>query len=316
MVSVFVHSEKKLLDILHRKTVYWLCMSDSITALAPAKINLGLHVFPRRADGYHDVLSIFSTVALFDEVTVSRTGRKNECIVQCEGMKLPEQNTVTAAYKAFCVLTGIDSGVSVSIKKRIPAGGGLGGGSSDASSFIQAVNSLFDAGLGIESLSAIAGNVGSDVFFFTHALFADGGRRFCQFEPFAAVVEGRGEHVRQIECRSDFSVLLVFPETEVSTRAAYELIDKKAAFSRCDAVSLEEMYRKPVCCWHFENDFTAPVCEEYPAVQKALSGLQSCGADFADMSGSGSSVFGVFAEKGRGVRAKEALEHDFRVLLL
>lgn len=292
-------------------------MSGSITALAPAKINLGLNVFPRRDDGYHDVLSIFSTVALFDEVSVSRTGGKRECIVRCEGMELPEQNTVAAAYKAFCVLTGIDSGVSVSIRKRIPAGGGLGGGSSDASSFIQAVNSLFDAGLGIESLSAIAENVGSDVCFFTHALFADGGRRFRQFEPFAAVVEGRGERVRQIAHRSDFSVLLVFPETGVSTGAAYELLDRRAAFAHHgSAASLEEMYRSPVCSWRFENDFTVPVCECYPAVRKALSCVRSCGADFADMSGSGSTVFGIFAEKSRGIRARKALEHDFKVLLL
>ena len=132
-------------------------MTHSKTVLAPAKINLGLEIFPKRADGYHGLHSIFTTVGLFDEICVSKTDKKNTCIVESFGMELPEQNTITAAYKAFCVLTGIDSGVHVSIKKRIPAGGGLGGGSSDASSFIQSVNNLFKAGLGIDSRSAIAG---------------------------------------------------------------------------------------------------------------------------------------------------------------
>ena len=148
-------------------------MSDSITVLAPAKINLGLEIYPRRADGYHGLHSIFTTVGLFDEICVSKIDEKNTCIVDSFGMDLPNQNTITAAYKAFCVLTGIDLGVHVSIKKRIPSGGGLGGGSSDASSFIQSVNNLFKAGLGIDSLSAIAGKVGSDVFFFKQVCATD-----------------------------------------------------------------------------------------------------------------------------------------------
>ena len=245
-------------------------MSDSITVLAPAKINLGLEIFPRRADGYHGLHSIFTTVGLFDEICVSKIDEKNTCIVDSFGMDLPNQNTITAAYKAFCVLTGIDLGVHVSIKKRIPSGGGLGGGSSDASSFIQSVNNLFKAGLGIDSLSAIAGKVGSDVFFFTYALSAQDGKRFSKFEPFAAVVEGRGEKVRQIQHRSDFSVLLVFPNVGVSTKDAYA---------------------------------------------QALIKLKSCGADFADMSGSGSTVFGIFEKKETALEAKVLLEKEFNLAL-
>lgn len=291
-------------------------MSDSITVLAPAKINLGLEVFSKRADGYHDLHSIFTTVALFDEICVSKTDERNSCIVECSGMELPEQNTITAAYKAFCVLTGIDSGVHVSIKKRIPAGGGLGGGSSDASSFIQSVNSLFRAGLGIDSLSSISGEVGSDVFFFTHALAAQGGRRFGKFEPFAAVVDGRGEKVRQIQHRNDFSVLLVFPKVSVSTKDAYALVDEAAGFKgSCGRIPLEEIFYMPVKKWSFENDFTAPVSGKYAEIAEALSRLRSCGADFADMSGSGSTVFGIFEKKAAALKAKALLEKEFNLAL-
>ena len=78
-------------------------MSDSVSVLCPAKINLGLRVFPKRADGFHHIQSIFTTVNLFDELKVTVTGERNTCRVNARGMKLPEENTFTKAYKAFCV---------------------------------------------------------------------------------------------------------------------------------------------------------------------------------------------------------------------
>ncbi|MBQ0039453.1 MAG: 4-(cytidine 5'-diphospho)-2-C-methyl-D-erythritol kinase [Treponema sp.] len=291
-------------------------MCDSITVSAPAKINLGLKVFPKRADGYHDIQSVFQTVCLFDEITVSLEGEKNTCRVECDAFPLPEENTFTAAYKAFCVLTGIDKGVRVSVKKRIPAGGGLGGGSSDASSFIQSLDNLFGTQLDLTSLSDLAGQVGSDVFFFTHALYADGKKRFCRYEPYAAYVEGRGEKVRQIECRKDFSVLLVLPGVSVSTKVAYGLVDKEIEqHGFVCGENPELIYGKPVSCWNFVNDFTGPVAREYFQVADALGKLKDCGALFTDMSGSGSTVFGVFENRSDALKAKLKLERDYVAVL-
>lgn len=291
-------------------------MCDSITVPAPAKINLGLRVFPKRTDGYHDIQSVFQTVRLFDELTVTVTGEKNRCVVECSELQLPEENTFTAAYKAFCVLTGINEGVRVLVTKRIPAGGGLGGGSSDASSFIQSLDNLFGTKLDFFSLSQIAGKVGSDVFFFTNALSADGGKRFRHFEPYAAYVEGRGEKVKQIECRNDFSVLLVFPGVSVSTKIAYGLVDReieKHGFKSGE--NPEKIYSEKVCGWNFVNDFTKPVAEEYVQVAKALEKLRGLGADFVDMSGSGSTVFGVFENEKDALKAKRVLEQDYVAVL-
>ena len=290
-------------------------MSDSITVLAPAKINLGLEIFPRRADGYHGLHSIFTTVGLFDEICVSKIDEKNTCIVDSFGMDLPNQNTITAAYKAFCVLTGIDLGVHVSIKKRIPSGGGLGGGSSDASSFIQSLNSLFKAQLSDSDLLSLAGQVGSDVFFFTSALNADNGRRFGFYSPYCAVVGGRGEKIHEIEARNDFSVLLVMPGVEVSTKEAYCLVDNAMNGNVKPFDNMEVTYRKNVADWNFVNDFTIPVCESYAAVGNALSEIRKCGADFADMSGSGSTVFGVFEDRKKALAARDCLEKKFRCFL-
>src|SRR5574344_1562408 len=224
----------RAIDMHEQKKVYSLRMFDSLTVFAPAKINLGLKVLPERGDGYHNIESIFTTVSLGDEIKVALTNLKNTCSVECEEMTLPRDNTFTAAYKAFCVLTGLDGGVSVKVTKRIPAGGGLGGGSSDASSFIQSIASLFGTQLSSAALISLAGEVGSDVFFFTRALLeanGDGpaGRICLSAKPFAAVVTGRGERVRRICCRSDYTVLLVLPGVGVSTKEAYALVDASAA---------------------------------------------------------------------------------------
>ena len=278
-------------------------MADSITVNAPAKINIGLQVFPRRADGYHDIQSVFTTVGLYDTLTVSLSDREGTCIVECEGMELPPENTFTLAYKAFCVLSGIKCGVRVNVVKRIPSGGGLGGGSSDASSFIQSIDRLCGTHLKAGDLQHIAGQVGSDVFFFTQALLSGS-------EHFTAVVEGRGEKVSQIKARCDYSVVLVFPNVCVSTREAYSWVDEEIVargFSIEPSMEMEGEYRKPITLWRFKNDFTVPVSVRHTEIAEAIAGLKNCGADFADMSGSGSTVFGLFVKKGHEACAPAAV---------
>ena len=266
-------------------------MCDSITVPAPAKINLGLKVFPKRADGYHDIQSVFQTVRLFDEITVSLTDEKNSCTVDCDTLQLPEENTFITSYKAFCVLTGIDRGVHVFVKKRIPAGGGLGGGSSDASSFIQSLDNLFGTQLDFSALSELAGKVGSDVFFFlTEKL--PGSESVC------GIVTGRGEHIRQFYPRNDLHFLLLFPDVHSSTKEAYELLDKYSGTcspATCpDLSDLIALYKSPVQNWTFKNSFTSVLVQKYPAVGKALQDIKNSGALWAEMSGSGAVVFGVF----------------------
>ena len=265
-------------------------MADSITVAAPAKINIGLRVLPRRLDSYHNIESIFTTVRLADTLTVSLDAPEGQCIVECEGMDLPPENTFTKAYKAFCVLTGTECGVRVHVTKRIPSGGGLGGGSSDASSFIQSIDRLLDTRLASDDLHKIAGLVGSDVFFFTHALMEGNGA------PFAAYVEGRGEIISPVETRDDYSVVLVFPNVSVSTKDAYAWVDLYDG-KRASPIDMRKEFMKPVKEWQFSNDFTTPVSERFKEIVSAITALKDCGADFADMSGSGSTVFGIFAKQ-------------------
>ncbi|MCR5761976.1 MAG: 4-(cytidine 5'-diphospho)-2-C-methyl-D-erythritol kinase [Treponema sp.] len=281
-------------------------MAYSITVTAPAKINIGLRVLPKRLDGYHDIESIFTTVSLCDTLTVSLDAPKETCIVECEGMVLPLENTFTKAYKAFCVLTGTKYGVRVNVTKRIPSGGGLGGGSSDASSFIQSIDRLFNTRLASDDLHKIAGLVGSDVFFFTHALIKGNER------PFTAVVKGRGEFITPIESRNDYSVILIFPNVSVSTKDAYSWVDSYKG-KRFPPINMEKEFLKPIKEWQFSNDFTTPVSERFKEIVSAIAALKNCGADFADMSGSGSTVFGIFAKK-EGEEVSSLARSSFEVL--
>ncbi|MBP5442897.1 MAG: 4-(cytidine 5'-diphospho)-2-C-methyl-D-erythritol kinase [Treponema sp.] len=293
-------------------------MLRSLTVQAPAKINLGLRVFPKRADGYHEIESIFSTVNLCDSITVQVLDQKDVCKVDCEGMVLPQENTFTKAYKAFCVLTGIRDGVHVHVTKRIPAGGGLGGGSSDSSSFIKSIDSLFGTQLSDSDLLDIAGQVGSDVYFFTRAL-VEKDRLKSNDSLFTAIVRGRGELITPIESRNDFSILLVFPGVQVSTKDAYALVDSSLKWNPEDRHSdaeLECLYKKPIREWFFSNDFAAPVAEKYPRVRQALDELSKVGSDFVDMSGSGSTVFAVFEDRNKAEAAYRTLAMQWDSLLV
>ncbi|MBR6081011.1 MAG: hypothetical protein IKP60_12755 [Treponema sp.] len=296
-------------------------MRKGLTVSAPAKINLGLRVFPRRDDGYHDIESIFTTVALCDFVTVELCDgldERNTCVVDCVGerrIQLPDDNTFSRAYKAFCVLTGNDRGVHVTVDKKIPAGGGLGGGSSDSSSFIKSIDTMLGTRLTESDLDKISAQVGSDVYFFSRAKFSEAGDGSME-KRFAALVGGRGEQVSPLEPRNDFSVLLVFPGETVPTPMAYGLVDMAGTRRRSGDESLAEIYGRPVRDWTFVNDFTVPVGQKFPRILNVLDAVKTSGADFVDMSGSGSTVFGVFEDRDRAEFAKGRLDRDWRTVLV
>ena len=274
----------------------------SFTEKAYAKVNFNLRVLPCRTDGYHNIESIFQTVDLYDELDVALS-ELTGCFVECNSLKLPLQNTLTKAYDAFCCVTGIKvPGVIVKLRKGIPAGGGLGGGSSDAAALIRVLSKICNVNLNAQQLDYIASKTGSDVFFFMHC---DDDGTGC------ALVSGRGEIVKKIKPRRDLYLLLVFPGIVSSTKEAYELVDKQlASGTQNDFVileSLEEEYRKDPSQWRFINTFTPSLCGVYSDLKSALGTLKKIGADFCDMSGSGSTLYGVFTSKQRAISVMDLL---------
>lgn len=269
-------------------------MLCDVRVLAPAKINIGLRVLPARADGYHGIESIFQTVPLYDKLALQRTGVEGrQCHIVCDGMILPEKNTLTSAYEVFCEVTGVSESVKVSLDKSIPSGAGLGGGSSDAASLINALDAVYGTNLTIAQKRYIAGKVGSDVFFFVECNDAT--------TPFAALVQGRGEEVSPILPRRDLFFVLICPDVHSSTKEAYSLVDQWYSpnweWDGVPAKRLEIVYKAPVDAWEFVNSFTVPLVQRYPLIGQGLQDLQDAGASYTQMSGSGSAVFGVFPSK-------------------
>ena len=265
-------------------------MINEVIIKSPAKLNLHLKVFPKREDGYHDIESLFQAISLFDDVIVSKSNNNRRCRVNVTSIELPLENTLTVAYREFCSYTKITEGVDVRLNKQIFSGAGLGGGSSNGAAMITALDSLFDTKLTKEEKVAIGLKVGSDVPFFMY-----GG---------AAIVTGRGEFVRSINMRDDLFFVVIMPDMHSSTKEAFVLFDEydDSSLNYLTLQGVEQTYLDPIDEWKFNNSFTNPLVKKYPLIGSALQDLTVNGADFAQMSGSGAAVYGVFKSE---VTAKE-----------
>jgi len=242
--------------------------------LAPAKLNLFLHVVGRRADGYHLLQSVFVLIDRCDVVRIRvRTDGVVARVNEVAGVPSDEDLAVRAA-RALKELTGTPMGADIEIGKRIPMGGGLGGGSSDAATVLLALDRLWATRLGADALAGLGAALGADVPFF---LF---GR--------SAWVEGIGERLAAIDVPRRWYAVLV-PAVQVPTVsifAAPELTRNTEALKMEDFSAQSGVLR-------FRNDLEPVVFERYPAVREHLEWLRARGE--ARMTGSGGCVFAAYA---------------------
>jgi 4-diphosphocytidyl-2-C-methyl-D-erythritol kinase len=256
-----------------------------IRELAPAKANLVLHVGPRRADGLHELCSIFASLELADEVTVETAAADQ---VVCPGIEGP--NLAGAAVEAFRDATRDDASaptllppLRVTIEKRIPVAAGLGGGSADAAAVLRAANELAGAPFDAAALRAIGRTVGADVP--------------SQIEPRHALVTGGGETVEPLEL-PDMALVLVPATTGLSTREVYAEADRlPSTRATLDPARLTALARAPlaVLARGMENDLEAAALSLRPELTRTLTQLEETGALAALITGSGPTAFGVFA---------------------
>jgi 4-diphosphocytidyl-2-C-methyl-D-erythritol kinase len=244
--------------------------------LAPAKINLSLRILGRRSDGFHEIETLIAPISLCDEIKIEQRSGGQKITFRCNDPSVPkgEDNLVVRAAKIFFEETKISSGASIVLKKAIPHGAGLGGGSSDAGSTLLALNELFETNLPREALAKMAEMIGSDVPFF---IFQS-----------AAVCKGRGELVSPTKLRAQLSLLLLKPEFGVLTQWAYsrwrdsgEIPGVSYASQAFDGQA-------------FVNDLERPVFEKFVFLgQLKMWLLNQPEVGAALMSGSGSTVFAV-----------------------
>lgn len=245
------------------------------------KINIGLNIVSKRSDGYHDIETVFYPLALCDALEVLPAGincSKDEFSV--EGIKLegdPEQNLCMKALRLMQKEISLPF-LKIVLMKKIPVGAGLGGGSSDAAFTLKMLNSFKGAGLSDEHLIKMTSVLGSDCAF------------FIANKPVFAIE--KGDKMSSISLHLEgLTIVIVKPPIFVSTAYAYSVISPTKP-----AHSLRELIQLPVAEWRdvVKNDFEDPIFSHYPEIAAIKKRMYEMGALYASMSGSGSSVFGIF----------------------
>ncbi|MFO7730531.1 MAG: 4-(cytidine 5'-diphospho)-2-C-methyl-D-erythritol kinase [Spirochaetia bacterium] len=288
--------------------LYYLPMHNFISITAPAKLNLHLDIKSRRPDGFHNLQSLFVMISLGDKLQVHRTDDKKFNLQGCGKLPL-EQNLIWKAYRSYCEEAGEYTGMQVDCRKQIPAMAGLGGGSSDAAAMLRLLQLIHPAKLDHRRLLRIAAELGSDVPFFLSSP--------------SALVEGRGEIIEAIETPAALECVVMKPDIDVATGEAYALLDDFSESAPPRALSRQEimdLYALPPQEWTFFNSFTSVLIHHHPQLRAWLQLLNDQGADYVNVSGSGSALFGVFrdAEKADSCYSelKKSIKKVWKVKML
>lgn len=285
--------------------------NQSLTLFAPAKINLTLEVFGKRADGYHDLRSLVVPVSIYDTLTLTPLDYGIE--VSCEVVGLPGEvlpllpvPSHNLAFRAASLLreeTGYSGGVRIHIRKEIPIGGGMGGGSADAAGTLRGLNTLWGTGLTVEALMELGARLGSDIPAMVY------GKPVC--------MEGRGERITPVPCRwpegTGWWIVVVNPGFNVPTGDVYRRF-------RSGLTSIEETFINArfalergdgkLACASLLNSLEAPVFNKYPLLAILAERLKSAGAAGVLLSGSGASVFAVAANHDQALAIEAQVRRE------
>ena len=287
--------QKIIERLLDKKT------ENKISLRAYAKVNLGLDVIGTTEKGYHLLRSVMQQVDLYDLITIEKipniecdyAGIDSRITVIANNDEIPvdRTNLVYRAAEKLMIHSGMKENVKISIDKRIPIAAGMAGGSTDAAATLIGINELFDLQYTMEQLMDIGVTIGADV-------------PFC-IMGYTALAEGIGEILTPITTVPEMTLLLTKPKLNVSTKYVYEHLNMDTIKHPDTDGLLEAMQEqdlmKMISC--MENVLESVTGEEYPIIGELENALREVGADTAIMSGSGPTVFGIFAD---GIRAFEA----------
>lgn len=273
-------------------------MSESMIRRAYGKINLGLEVVRRRADGYHEVRMIMQTVSIYDRVELMKTERAGiELESNLDWLPTGEGNI---AYRAADMLRKefhIEQGIRLRLEKHIPAAAGMAGGSADAAAVLQGMNELFSLGLSEQELRARGVKLGADV-------------PYCIMGG-TALAEGIGERLTRLPAMPACPLLIATPQVRVSTKLVYEKLRADELRQHPDIDGMAEAIRRGELSGvisRLGNVLETVTALEYPIIEEIKALMRECGACGALMSGSGPTVFGIFENREMVRRAAEAIK--------
>jgi len=264
-----------------------LAGAQAVQVSAPAKVNLRLRILAREDNGYHQLETLFLRLELADTVRVRRSRARALDVTGASAATLGpvEQNLAWRAAVAYEAAGGMTSGWAIELEKRIPVGGGLGGGSADAGAVLRALDAMSSRPLGEARLLAIAAALGADVPFLTSTCAC-------------ALAWGRGERLLAVAPPPSRDVTLLVPPFAVNTAQAYGWLDGASSSSREASVLL---HADSLGSWTglaavAGNDFQSVIAERHPEIRGLVDALSAAGCAPAMMSGSGSVVFGVWPD--------------------
>jgi 4-diphosphocytidyl-2-C-methyl-D-erythritol kinase len=275
-------------------------MSTDLVVQTPAKLNLGLAIIGRGDDGYHEVRTVLHAVGWCDHLRCVFGGVGPRVTTSDPAVADGPENLVHRAIAALEDASGYKLDVEIHIAKVIPAGAGLGGGSSNAGCALAALNAHVKLGLEASDLDAIASGLGADVPFF--------------LSPGTALAHGRGDRLMPLGLRAPGEFVIVVPPVQVATAWAYAAYDRQLGDGRCSASPYLEMLgalenELDLACLApiLENDLETPVVVAHPVVASLKEALLAAGAMGAAMTGSGGAVFGIFEDARLARLARERL---------
>jgi 4-diphosphocytidyl-2-C-methyl-D-erythritol kinase len=276
-------------------------MPNKIEINAYAKINLALEILKRRADGFHEIMSIIQTISLYDRLVICA---HESLKVTMENLDIPAEENL--AFKAALVLrelTGCHKGANVLICKRIPLSAGLGGGSSDAAAVLRGLNELWELGLSLKKLERIASNLGSDVPFFIR-----GG---------TALIEGRGEKVRPIPDTKETWYFLLIPQSHMKnkTRNMFSLIETDNLTKGFLTRKLETRLRfgGDLPSELIFNGFDSLAQKSFPDLDKFRNIMEALGGKKAHLSGSGPALYCRVSSEAIGKAMQALAQHKYNI---
>jgi len=274
-----------------------------VQVAAQAKVNLRLRILAREASGYHQLETIFLRLDLADTIRVRRTSgaRSLDVTGSVDGELLGpvERNLAWRAATAYFEASGMSGGFVIELEKRIPVGGGLGGGSADAGAVLRALDAMSDVALGWPAVAGLAGRLGADVPFLTS-------------ESAYALAWGRGERMLALAAPPARGVVLLVPAFAVHTADAFGWLAARDVQSRGDPELPAPFEVGALSDWGgiagvARNDFEPVVAERHPVIVEHVAALRFAGCQIAMLTGSGSTVFGIAGASGGGEAVIRAL---------
>jgi 4-diphosphocytidyl-2-C-methyl-D-erythritol kinase len=255
---------------------------------APAKINLYLGVIAKRDDGFHEIETLFERISLSDDLLIEKTEKSSEIICDHPDVPTDEQSLLGITLSRFKETSGIRDNFRIELTKKIPVSAGLGGGSSDAASLLKGLNKMAGEPLKKQEMLDIGSALGADVAFFIEE---------CSF----ATGKGRGEIIEPLNSKARLWHLVITPPWGTYTKDIYNKVPafgltKKGGIDRMVSAFLEREGGKSLA-ENLRNDLQAIVLREFPQLKRVFFELESSGAEGVLLSGSGSSVFGIFSEE-------------------